>query len=337
MLWKDESWLRQKYCTEGLLLREMAALAGCDEQTIANGLHRYGIPTRTKREASIKRHGFSVSKEWLYDKYWKERLSTTAVAQLANCTAPTIQRWLAEYDIPIRSAGDSNKIEVDEEQIRSLYVNGGMNVHEMERVTGVGGDVIRGRLSCMGIELRPSAQRDVQGRISGMNIDREWFVTRYEKEGLTLSQIGKLIGCSGESVRQRLIKYNISTRSHSISMTNRWISGAMDGVFKSPTCPEKCIAAVLTKRGIDFIFQYRPKGYSKPFDFYIPAKNLLIEYDGFFWHRSKWAIQHGLDKRDRSKSEWAENHGFRLLRIEEDRLTSETAWKTISQCWGVKQ
>ncbi|MEK6883733.1 MAG: NUMOD3 domain-containing DNA-binding protein, partial [Nanoarchaeota archaeon] len=72
--------------------------------------------------------------------------------------------------------------------------------------------------------------------------------------------------------------------ANSIKVKQAWKRGLFDGVFKSPTKPEKEIMKRLGRLGIDYIFQFRPEGYSRPYDFYVPNRNLLIEFDGVYWH-----------------------------------------------------
>lgn len=42
----DEAWLRDRYETQGRSAIEIAASLGCNPQSVANGLHRYGIKVR---------------------------------------------------------------------------------------------------------------------------------------------------------------------------------------------------------------------------------------------------------------------------------------------------
>lgn len=94
-----------------------------------------------------------------------------------------------------------------------------------------------------------------------------------------------------------------------------WQNGAYDGVFQSPTKPEKEIMKILKLLGINYVFQYRPEGYSKPYDFYISEMNLLIEYDSEYWHRNT-------QERDKEKTNYAKNNGYKLLRINEENLNN---------------
>lgn len=108
-----------------------------------------------------------------------------------------------------------------------------------------------------------------------------------------------------------------------------WRDGIYDGFPQSPTQPEQALMAALDFMGIDYEFQHRPDGYSKPYDFYVPEANLLIEYDGWFWHHSEWAIEKGAEDRDREKDEYAEEHGYELLRVTERRMEKLGAWAVV--------
>ena len=51
--------------------------------------------------------------EWLRDKYHEERLSTREIAELADCTAPTIQDWLDRHGVEKRSKSEAAKIRAE--------------------------------------------------------------------------------------------------------------------------------------------------------------------------------------------------------------------------------
>lgn len=100
----------------------------------------------------------------------------------------------------------------------------------------------------------------------------------------------------------------------SIGQKKSWESGERKvGYPDSPTTPEKDIMKVLTEFEIDYKFQF-PLG-SYRYDFYLPNYNLLIEYDGWFWHTSEWATGNGALERDAFKDKLAREAGLGLLRL----------------------
>lgn len=101
------------------------------------------------------------------------------------------------------------------------------------------------------------------------------------------------------------------------SNKQNWQKGVYDGVFMSPTKPEKRIMQTLKDSQIDYIFQFRPENYSMIYDFYIPNMNLLIEFDGVYWHSLE-----KVKERDREKTQYANKNGYNLLRFNENNLDS---------------
>ena len=81
---------------------------------------------------------------------------------------------------------------------------------------------------------------------------------------------------------------------------------------KQTSFPEYAIEYYLKKYGLDVIHTYIEKGYE--LDVYIPAKNVAIEYDGYFWHKNR-------TKNDIEKNKRCQKDGIRLYRIRE-RLPS---------------
>jgi hypothetical protein len=51
--------------------------------------------------------------DWLRSKYLDEKLSTREIAELADCTAPTIQDWLDRHEIEKRSKSEAAKIRAE--------------------------------------------------------------------------------------------------------------------------------------------------------------------------------------------------------------------------------
>ena len=64
-----------------------------------------------------------------------------------------------------------------------------------------------------------------------------------------------------------------------------WKQGTYSGVFQTPTKPERAVKSVL-----DFMcLAYEYNSFcleGRLFDFYLPDHNVLIEYDGWYWHQT---------------------------------------------------
>ena len=52
---------------------------------------------------------FYKDKDWLYQKYWKEKLSQQNIANLCNVTKRTVRIWMRKFDIKIRNISEGRK------------------------------------------------------------------------------------------------------------------------------------------------------------------------------------------------------------------------------------
>jgi len=117
-----------------------------------------------------------------------------------------------------------------------------------------------------------------------------------------------------------------------------WRDGVFDGVFQSPTSIEIEVAAALDELGIAHVGQYRPDGYSRPFDEFIEP-NILIEVNGDYWHGNPLRFpivkqdhrQTLTRKRDKTKAAWAKKHGYNLCVIWENEIKSAGARALIEE------
>jgi very-short-patch-repair endonuclease len=58
-------------------------------------------------------------------------------------------------------------------------------------------------------------------------------------------------------------------------------------------------------------------------DIYIPSLKKAIEFDGEYWHKSEWALEHGSQERDLRKSQECQESGIELLRISEEEYGAD--------------
>ena len=77
---------------------------------------------------------------------------------------------------------------------------------------------------------------------------------------------------------------------------------------RNTSIPEFALLYYLKKAGTEVIHSYKDLGYE--LDIYIPSQKVAIEYDGFFWHKSKTEL-------DLEKNRLCKKDGIRLYRIRE--------------------
>jgi len=93
------------------------------------------------------------------------------------------------------------------------------------------------------------------------------------------------------------------------SVKEAWRRGDYDGVFDSPTSIEIDVSRALDEKGIRHISQYRPKGYYRIYDEFVPPRT-LIEVQGSYWHTLP-----DMQERDIEKARWAHQNGYFVVAI----------------------
>lgn len=95
----------------------------------------------------------------------------------------------------------------------------------------------------------------------------------------------------------------------------------------NPSKLEFTFADVLAGLNIEFVHQYHLDGFD--YDFYIPAKNLLIEVDGDYWHGhpDKFPELNAMQRKnqglDRLKMKHASDRNYQLLRFWETDIVHD--------------
>ena len=150
--------------------------------------------------------------------------------------------------------------------------------------------------------------------------DEEWYCEHSEAMKRRW-QCGDMDGIHGEEWRRR----------HSDAMRAAWERGDFDGVFQSPTSPELQVAAALDIMDIEHTPQYRPDGYSRIYDEFVPP-NTLIEVHGDYFHSEEHFP--GIEQRDVEKAQWAVDNGFNLIVLWEHELKEQGAWALVMERVG---
>ncbi len=107
--------------------------------------------------------------------------------------------------------------------------------------------------------------------------------------------------------------------------------GCYDGVFQSPTSIELQVAAALDIMGIEHKSQYRPDGYGRIYDEFIPP-NILVEVQGDYFHSDEHFP--GIEKRDAEKALWARDNEYNLIAIWEHEIKEGGAWSVVQEKLG---
>ena len=157
---------------------------------------------------------------------------------------------------------------------------------------------------------KPNLSKVMHGNKRGLGTNRSAERERYVEQAKKQHREGNF-GSWDEARRKRQASI---TRE-------RWRTGSLKHNWKPKW--ELELAEYLEERKLRFLPQFRgisPGCSSKPFDFYLPDYNLLIELQGCFWHGCRRCynphpIQVRVMKNDLHKEEFASKNRFRLLRI----------------------
>lgn len=105
--WRDKGVLETYYVEEGFTSRQCAEVFGCTKTTVLDWIDRHDIEKREGGHggASINL-GDKEGKQWLVEKYVKNGLKQSEIAELADCSQHHISVKLREHGIETNSIGD---------------------------------------------------------------------------------------------------------------------------------------------------------------------------------------------------------------------------------------
>ena len=128
-LWKDESWLRQKYCVEGLTIQEIADFADTSFDTIRYYKDKFEIKGRPN---GIPPRAVALTKQELKELYWGEEMSLNTIANEIGVSGSWVLRKMDEFGIETR-VQDQQKGTAwkDAETLERMYWDEGMSLKEI--------------------------------------------------------------------------------------------------------------------------------------------------------------------------------------------------------------
>jgi len=103
--------LRRMYVKEHMSTLEIGEKLGVSDVSIRSWLRDEGISIRNPSESRLPAGFVRPSKEELRRMYVKEHMSTLEIGEKLGVSSSTIQNWLIDYEIPIRSSKPSTSTE----------------------------------------------------------------------------------------------------------------------------------------------------------------------------------------------------------------------------------
>lgn len=284
---QDKIWLQDQYEVQQKSLKTIATELGVTTAIVSKYAKRYGLLLRSAGESkslTSKKQGpnFStkeanqvlLSKEWLYQKYIVEGLSTRNIIDLAGLkNRSAVKKALLFHNLPIRDLkaarlnrtkhGRTKKapnptLVANSDHILTSY-NGGESIRSIRHRLSLSRDAVYRLLQENGIIARSSSEANIGRKHSSE--------TLLKMSKTAVDQIADGIRSSHSNGKRM---NTLTPNNGFITMRSSW---------------EKKYADYLTKNNTDY--QYEPKsfplsnGKSYVADFYLPATDEYIEIKGY--------------------------------------------------------
>jgi transposase len=152
------------------------------------------------------------NEEWLREQYIEREKTTVKIADMCDCSAKTICRWLKKSDIQTRSPGlqPREHIQVNEEWLREKYIEEQKSFEKIADVLDCSIHVVRDEIDKYNIPTR--SHTFSPDHVNNDYRDKEWLREKYIIQELSMNEIADICDGSRETIRRWLRKHNIEVR-----------------------------------------------------------------------------------------------------------------------------
>lgn len=192
----DKKWLDAKYWTAMQSSLQIAKELSCSDSAVLSALKRLNIAVRP----ATNTYPELSDKNWVYQKYWIEELSSLKIAKLLGCTTRTVLLALKRHKIPLRTLSEAHA-DVSNE-------NNPMWKKQHTDVT----------------KKKISEQTLKNTKKFPLLTNREWLEGKYWKDELIYKQIADIIGCHQDDVCRAFKRLLIPARTKSEIAKGREVS-----------------------------------------------------------------------------------------------------------------
>lgn len=215
-----KEFLIKKYVEEELTQEEIAKLCNCSRKRISNHLNKFNIATKNLREYRNPnaRYDLLDNKEWLYQKYVEEEISTVKIANICNCRDHTVGRYLKKHDIKTRDLRDYRNPNArydlldDKNWLYKKYIKDKLTTVEIAKLCKCNASFVSVKLKEFGIATRQMGEYLSPNAKWNLLEDRNWLYKKYIEEKLSLKRIAELCNCKEKPVVRKLKEFNIKIR-----------------------------------------------------------------------------------------------------------------------------
>jgi len=213
-----------------------------------------------------------ISKNKLYDLYWKQDLSPRKIAEIIGYSPNTVRRALIRFGIKIRNLSESLKgksrikpvkYKMSKEKLNNLYWEQDLSTSEIGKIFGCSMSTVCRRMREFGISMKnPKVRKTIfpigkehwnYGHDKYPQVNQEFLEREYVQKQKSKWQIRKEIGCGSSIIVNKLKKYNIPIRTISEALIGKkrpYLSGPNNPNFTDGRTARKNFCIDCLKKGI---------------------------------------------------------------------------------------
>lgn len=195
LITKDE--LYNLYCIENKTTKEISVILNCCSSTIKKRLHEYEISIKTTSEyMKIK---CPISKNELYNLYWKQNKTIKNISKLFNYSTPTIRKWLMEYNIEFKKQG-TQLIKPSKKELYNLYHIKNISTYKIAKIFNTSNNTVGNWLKNYNIS-------PIKGNKNKPTKDELYNL--YINQNKTTYDLSEIFNCNNSTIGIWLHEYNI--------------------------------------------------------------------------------------------------------------------------------
>lgn len=209
----------------------------------------------------------------LRHRYLGLQQSSSEIAKVFKCSAPTVVARLNKYGIPNRGIKEAKntkpsiarsreiasgntycrghyKVIINENELRHRYLELQQSTNDIAKIYGCSCCTIKGQLGIYDIPIRSCKEaHNIKPYLKKFIIDipKQELYDKYIINKLTMVDITKEYKCSLGCVRNNLRRYGITRRSEGENRRMLWASGRIKAIEKSPETLEKARQAMIKR------------------------------------------------------------------------------------------
>ena len=192
--------IRSLYLDQGLSTLEIARMLGCSSSTVSRRLRKAGVEIRPP--GGVKKKLASKTIRRLYE----EGRSAPYIASKLGCSTNVVYSRLVGMGVEIRSSGGQNKVQLDDDLLRELYIERKLSIQDVAKRVGHSPQVVGRHLQRMSVSRKPweeNKRRDLDSS----------EIARLYGRGLSTYQVANLLGCCYSTISSRLREMGIRVRT----------------------------------------------------------------------------------------------------------------------------